>query len=275
MPDISILADWAEVVGLPIAVIGIIVSVVLTMAVYQRTRRRPDLSYVIDAVEFPVRVEAGDALRSDIEVHYKGQIVGDLSIVRITLKNTGNAPIRKAQVVKGPTFTFAPDTQLLQEPIIRCKRPEDLEVSLNLVPPNTVTLDFDLFGSDEESTIEFVCSGKNPIPEVSARIEGIRQIKLLKERASWRNQVIRGSRIPVALCSATLALSTVAFFWGKPYYNARGKPFGFLDAFMFSSLFVYLTGGAIALAFMLLREFLVPLAVLILGEEAIFKEASE
>jgi hypothetical protein len=134
---------------------------------------------------FPIEIKAGDALEGDIQIRYKGQAIENLFLVRVKLKNTGSVAIRKADIVEPVTFTFGPSAQFLRKPRVLYKNPDNLKVawdfseSFPAFTPRGMSLNFDLLNSGEELTAEFMCTGESTLPKVTARIEGISEIKLL------------------------------------------------------------------------------------------------
>jgi hypothetical protein len=195
MPNLSTLASWAQIISLLTAIVAILVSVWL----YRRSRQRRALACEFDPIVSPIEIRAGEALKGDIEIHYRGQAVKNLFLVRAKLKNVGNVPIRKADVVEPVTFTFGPDVELLRQPQILDKKPENLKVDWDFgettpsVKPNAVNLKFDLLNPEDELTMEFTCSGNGRVPKVSGRIEGMTEVVPLDpEEKRLRKEVIDG-----------------------------------------------------------------------------------
>ena len=81
----------------------------------------------MDSISSLVEIKAGEALEGDIEIRYKGKPVENLFSVRAKVRNTGNLAIRKSDILKSITFTFDPNAELLRQPEIVQKKPENLK----------------------------------------------------------------------------------------------------------------------------------------------------
>ena len=143
-----------------------------------------------------MEIKAGDALKGDIEIRYKGQPVSNLFVARATLKNTGTLPIRKADVIEPLAFTFGNDTELVRHPQISSLRPKNLKVAWKFdttgspAKVNVAQLDFDLLNPGDELTAEFVCTGKSSLPKLTTRIEGVSDVDLLDSQVMrWKNEI--------------------------------------------------------------------------------------
>lgn len=174
---LSTIADWAQIIGIPLAIILAIWS-------YKRSQQKRELTCIFDEITSPIVIKAGDALKGDIELRYRGQPIKNLFVIRITVRNTGNLEISKANILEPITFSFPQTVELVKRPIIVEAYPESLRVnwsfdrSLETSKVHMATMDFDLLNSDEELTVEFVCTGEEPSePQVMARIKGLSIIK--------------------------------------------------------------------------------------------------
>lgn len=219
MPDLTELANWATIVAVPLA----IVTTGITIWLFFRGREKRALACEFDPVVSPIEIKAGDALGGDIEIRYEGQPVENLFVVRAKIKNTGNTPIRKSEVVEPIAFDFGDDAELVRRPEVVERRPENLRAdwlleesvekisdkgtpSSEIVRENRVFLVFDLLNPKEELTTEFVCTGKAATPGVTARIEGVGSIETLKsgEQPSPWVQVVVDSVVLAAGVSTSL-----------------------------------------------------------------------
>ena len=212
MPDLGVLADWAQIVSVLLASIALLVSVVM----YRRGRQRRALLCEFDSIVYPVEIEAGTALAGDLEIHYRGEPVRNLFVVRATLENNGNAPIRKSHVLEPVTFVFPPGTDLLCEPKVVAKKPSNLKISWNLSKtgsdsrPSAAILDFDLLMQHEVVITEFTCTGTSTWPQVTARIEGIPEIKVVDPEMSALMKKISSAATSLALPAILTSLLLIA-----------------------------------------------------------------
>lgn len=181
MINLSTLANWAQMISIPVAIVAIAASI----WIYRRSQRTRSLTCIFDPVSSLLEVRAGNALEGEIEIRYNKQAVENLFIVRASLKNTGNEAIRKSDVVEPVAFVFSPDAKLLREPQIIGKKPNNLSVDWKLHrtgrPPrtNAASFNFELLNPNDELMVEFLCTGQSSIPEVTARIEGIARLEVI------------------------------------------------------------------------------------------------
>jgi hypothetical protein len=178
---LTTVANWAQIVALPIA----IVAIAVTIWIYFRSKQRRALSCTFDPLISPIEIKAGDALKGDIEIRYRGQSVANLFIARATLKNTGNLPIRKTDIVEPLTFTFGSGIELIRKPHASNMRPHNLKIAWNFsmsgtpAKVNVAQLEFDLLNPGDGLVVEFICTGTSSLPTLTARIEGVTEIGLL------------------------------------------------------------------------------------------------
>lgn len=194
MEELGWWANWANIIVVPLAIISAIVAAI-SIWLFLRDRQKRALSCEIDRAQFPVEIKAGEALEGEIEIHYKGRSVENLFLVEAKLANTGTLAIRDSHVVEPVTFTFDPDSEILRKPRILHKKQPNLYVDWVPAPePNVISLEFNLLNPKDEFVTEFLCTGKNAVPEITARIEGVEQIKLLtpgqKQTKALRNAAI-------------------------------------------------------------------------------------
>jgi hypothetical protein len=216
MPNLSMWASWAQIVSLPIALVAVLVSIWL----YRRGRQRRALACEFGTIVSPIEIRAGEALRGELEIRYKGQNVENLFLVRAKLKNIGTLPIRKSHVIEPVTFAFETGVELLREPEPVHKKPENLKIDWDFgevgstSKPNRVSLTFDLLNPGDELAAEFTCTGKSTFPKVAARIEGIEEIELLEPG----KQVSLSQAVSLAtIGSLTLAILAVMVVWTAQY----------------------------------------------------------
>ncbi len=212
MENLSQLANLAQIISAPLALVAILISVWL----YRRGRQRRALACEFMSIDSPVEIKAGGALKGEIEILYKGKPVGNLFLVRARVRNTGNLPIRKEDTVEPVTFSFEPDVEILRQPDAIAKRPDNLKIGWILEQSGSVfnlaRLDFDLLNQSEEFTVEFICTGESKVPKVSARIEGIREIELYDpEELELRERVTSSAWTAVTGLGVALFVAIIEF----------------------------------------------------------------
>jgi hypothetical protein len=217
MEILNSLVIWAQVLGLPIAILAIVVSIWISW----RDKQKRSIGCEFQSVEFPLEIKANNDLEGDIKIHYLGKLVENLFITKINLKNIGNQPIRKCHIIEPIKFTFNSDTTLLRLPKIIHKEPENLAISLEIISatskdkkPATLLLDFDLLNPSDELTIELLCTGKVSFPNISARIEGMTEISTLDiEFVQVRNDFFKWIRAKGVFLISIIAILTTAFIF--------------------------------------------------------------
>jgi hypothetical protein len=210
-------ANWAQIIALPLAIIIAVWSL-------RRSRQKRALACDFDPIVFPIEIKAGKALEGDIEIHYSGQPVENLFLVRAKLKNTGNIAIRKEHIIEPVTFTFGPDAELLRKPRVLDKRPDNLKIDWDfgeIAPaprPSAVSLDFDLLNPGDELVAEFTCTGQSKTPRVTARIEGGEIDLLDPEEKRLRRQVSK-KVLPLVWVAGFCAMGVVISVVGRTAMN--------------------------------------------------------
>lgn len=210
---LSQFANWAQIIALPLAIIIAVWSL-------RRSRQKRALACDFDPIVFPIEIKAGEALEGDIEIHYSGQPVENLFLVRAKLKNTGNMAIRKEHIIEPVTFAFGPDAELLRKPRVLDKKPDNLKIDWDLSEiapasrPSAVSLDFDLLNPGDELTAEFTCTGQSKMPKVTARIEG-GEIELLEPEEKRLKREVYMKLFSLVLFPGAIALLLVIFAVGE------------------------------------------------------------
>lgn len=248
MDRLAMLASWAQIISVPLALIAILLSVWL----YRRGKQTKRISCAFDDIVTPVEIRAGDALKGDIEIRYKGKLVDNLFVVRASLKNVGNAAIRKSDVIEPITFSFDPGTEIIKEPHIVRKAPGNLAISWSYDRHNvdnkteSVNVGFDLLNPGDYFLVEFVCTGTSQIPSVLARIEGIGQIEIVDTAREMLLQRSMNNLLTLAFL--------IAFMVAALILNALIPDF---EIFSFFNVFTFiLTAASIsALFYALIRGF--------------------
>ena len=160
--------SWIHIL---LAVFAVIVPIVL-YTIGKRKKKLicklfPSLSLV------DVRTEVKDR----IKIYYDDNLVENLSMTKVKIKNNGNLPIRKEHVVKPLEFNFGENLSVIDYRVINTE-PKGITVNLELNNENNlIRCPFDLLNPSDEFTLQFVCLGESEeLPNITARIEGIKQI---------------------------------------------------------------------------------------------------
>ena len=244
--DLNTLAAWANIMAVPLAIASILISLFVSIWIYRRSRHKIAISCALDPVEFPIEVKAGTALKGDIEIRYKGQPVNNLSLVRVSIKNTGNAAIRESNIIDNITFTFPLEVELLREPEVISKKPNNLKIGWKIEnSPSVAKMLLDLLNPGDEAHLEFLCAGKNASPKVEARIEGLDKIHVLTANETSLYSAISSRIVPiVGGIIITLGFSIYAYFTDVASGGPAGTYQSIPSALGFGFFIFLIIGGA-------------------------------
>lgn len=262
MNDLNTLAAWANILAIPIAIVSIVISILSSVWIYHRSKPKISLSCVIDPIEFPIEIKAGEALRGEIEIRYKKRAVKNLSILRAKVKNTGNSAIRKTHIVEEMAFIFPDDAELLRAPVIVSSKPENLRIDWKIEnPPNKVFMVFDLLNPGDEITIEFLCAGASTIPQVEARIEGL---KAIDSQTVVETRLMTNMKVSLTVLSLFLLVSggyAVYFYFAAD--GPKGAYHSISNSLIFGVLVTIFFTSFAAIPFLIRYYVLAPLLELI------------
>jgi hypothetical protein len=177
MPDI-IEISWIQISSL-LAALAIIVPIILYTLSKQKKGLICRLYHALSLVD--VRTE----VRDKIKIYYNENLVENLSRMIVKIRNNGNLPIRKKDIVKPLSFNFGENLSVIDYSVINTE-PKGITVSLESnAENNLISCFFDLLNPSDELTLQFVCLGEsNESPLVGARIEGVKQVDVVTEQAS-------------------------------------------------------------------------------------------
>jgi hypothetical protein len=160
-----------EIISVLLAIVAILVSPLVYMISKQKKRLRCVIFPFLSLID--VREEA----KSKIKIYYNEDLVENLSLMKIEIKNTGNQSINREAIVNPIEFKFDKKSSLIDYSVANTE-PEGIDVDLEYDKENNlVRCSFKLLNSGDVVTLQFVCLGTSKkLPSVNARIEGIRQV---------------------------------------------------------------------------------------------------
>jgi hypothetical protein len=173
---LAIVASIATIIGVPLAIIAIVVTM--------RDRQRRALSYAYDEILAPVEIKSG-LVTSDIQILFKGKPVENIFVIRVGIKNTGGSAssIKRSELIEPIEFVFSSGTRILLEPQAIKLTPENIKVEYSLLTgqpdegPRGATMTFDILNASWEIITEFVCTGDKNYPWVVGKVEGINKLE--------------------------------------------------------------------------------------------------
>jgi len=108
-----------------------------------------------------------------VRVYYDDTLVTDLFLTQVRIRNSGNVPISKKDIVEPLTFKFKEGTKILNWDVVETK-PEGLKLDLEHVEnESNLRCSWELMNENEEATLTIECCGKESHrPNVYVRIIG-------------------------------------------------------------------------------------------------------
>jgi len=103
----------------------------------------------------------------------------NLSMRKVTIKNSGNLSIRKEDIIKPLEFVFENHIKIMDFRVTELKE-EGIDVELkHNADTNSIQCSFDLLNKGDEFTMEFVYLGETKkSPNVISRIDGLKRIDI-------------------------------------------------------------------------------------------------
>ena len=158
-----------------------ILGVVLMALIYFLGRTEKALSYT--DISIANVIEMLQELAPDMEFAYGGEILPDLTVHWITLRNSGNVPIRPTDFEREIEIDFGPESKV-HGADIEHTWPENLAPEL-ITGVSNVAIEPLLLNPGDDIALRMYVSGGEGAPNVDARIAGvstIEHVKLDRER---------------------------------------------------------------------------------------------
>ena len=197
-------------INILVATIAIVIPIIL----YYISQRKKKLSCLF--LPFFSLVDVRNEVKDKIKIYYNDELVENLSMRKVKIKNSGNLSIRKKDIVKPLEFVFENHVKIMDYSITEPKE-EGIEIELeHKADKNSIQCSFDLLNKGDEFTLEFVYLGENKkSPDVISRIDGIKRIDIedytisdVKER---RLQLVGTVYIILGFLMSILSLSLGKF----------------------------------------------------------------
>ena len=163
--------DGISWVTIFLAILAIIVPIIV-LFVSQRKKKLTCIFY-----PFLSLVDVRNEVKDNIKIFYNDELVDNLSMRKVNVKNSGNLSIRKEDIVKPLEFIYDDKTKIMA--FNESDLNEDgIEIELkHNADKNSIQCFFDLLNKGDEFTLEFVFLGENKkLPDVVSRIDGIKRV---------------------------------------------------------------------------------------------------
>jgi hypothetical protein len=204
----------SDLVGNLISVIGILVSSGLGLTYYLKARRRRGLTYsVLSTRLLSMYPESGGRVR----ILFDEQPVQDVGLVFVTIRNSGNEPIRTADFEVPVRLSLSAAARIISADVTQTT-PSYLPVTIQLDGPGALVVTPLLLNISDSLTIKLLITdfGVGDLT-VSGRIVGIEKFRERKLKPSrWK--------YPLGVVLYTAGVSALLV------YGSPGRPWPYLAA---------------------------------------------
>jgi hypothetical protein len=218
--------DELEVIGavqtIWIPIVLALLTILVMVMLHIRSKRKKELICKL----FPSLslVDVRTEVKDKIKIYYNDDLVENLSMTKVKIRNNGNLSIRKEDIIKPLEFNFGEKLSVIDYSAIDTE-PEGITVNLesNNEKNNLIRCFFDLLNPGDEFTLQFVCLGESKeLPNITARIEGVKQIEVETISASEEKieRMRKLGKWSIYMGLAMLVLGAIGFayseddFWG-------------------------------------------------------------
>ncbi len=162
--------NWLGIAELTVA----IVSVILAIVFYRQSKRKIQLSYVVQQTQL-LGASRG-VLPEEVSILYQGNQISNLVKANYIIFNSGNEAIRHQDIVEGfpLAVTFSDTVFLLKASILKTSLPQnDVVIKPPTESEDTIEIDFSYLEPRHGFNIEFLYSGEIYEPAISGTIIGM------------------------------------------------------------------------------------------------------
>ena len=176
--NINIL-DWLrdsiwQSIGVLLAVVAIIVSVIIFFL--QKSKKLLTYEILSETSLLSVAKEVEDK----IQILFEGNAVKGVHLILLQISNVGNTPILPIDFLKDLTISFDGSAKVLSAEIVE-KNPQSIDVNLTINHTQLI-ISPSLWNSGDTITVKSLVSEFNENIQVSGRIVGIQDIKVINTR---------------------------------------------------------------------------------------------
>lgn len=214
-----------------LATLAVIVPIILLFI----SQRKKKLSCIFHP--FFSLVDVRNEVKDKIKIFYNDELAENLSMRKVTIKNSGNLSIRKEDIIKPLEFIFENHIKIMDFSVTELKE-EGIEIELkHNADTNSIQCSFDLLNKDDEFTMEFVYLGDaKKSPDVISRIDGIKRIDVvdytISEVKEKRLQSIGTVYIILGFLASISGLLLAIFYNNHPIFYS----------FVLAGIFTFILG---------------------------------
>lgn len=158
-----------------ISTIAAVLAIILSIVMYIKTQKYRRLQFLISSFSL---IDVKSSIKEKIKIFYDDNIVSNLCMAKVNVKNRGKLAIRKEDIVSPIEIVFNEKDKVIDWKVVNTE-PPDININLERLDdePYRIRLNFGLLNPGDEANLEFVCiMDEESIPEVRARIEGLKHI---------------------------------------------------------------------------------------------------
>lgn len=226
--------DEISWINILLATLAVIVPIILLFI----SQRKKKLSCKFHP--FFSLVDVRNEIKDKIKIFYNDELAENLSMRKVTIKNSGNLSIRKEDIIKPLEFVFQNHIKIMDFSITELKE-DGIEIELkHNADTNSVQCSFDLLNKGDEFTMEFVYLGEaKKSPDVISRIDGIKRIDVedytFSEVKEKRFQLLGTVYIILGLLITMFGLILFIFYNINPI----------VYSFIFAGIFTFILGFSV------------------------------
>lgn len=185
--------------GQEIPVIVGILTILATLSVFYFQRQVRSVSYQYSTNK------VFEASLPDVQLTYKNVIADKLYITDIKISNTGNQTIKSSEIIEGISIDFGKFCRILEANIIESNPEEAISGFSENILSDSFSAKFkpSLMNPKDSATIRFITKDCQPNVQISARIEGIKDIS---GKPDNRHDVLKILMISIPLFTILLVI---------------------------------------------------------------------
>lgn len=160
-------ADW-------ISAFAAVLAVITTIVMFIKMQKYRRLQFLVSSFSL---IDVKRSIKDKIKIYYDENIVSNLSMVKVKVKNSGKLAIRKEDVVSPIEIVFNEKTKIIDWSVASTE-PPGININLERLDDEYgIKCNFGLLNPGDEANLELVCIPEDgSIPEVRTRIEGLKHV---------------------------------------------------------------------------------------------------
>jgi len=171
-----------QFIGALVTFVGIPVTVALALVL----RKRKQLSYEILSHVPLLNVE--EAIQGRVKILFDGQPVGNVQLVEVKIKNSGNVPVLRTDYERPISLHFGDGSTILSAEVSE-RDPDNLGASVR-ADEGRVNLNPVLLNAGDWATIKVLVSQVTKHVQIDGRVIGVRRLLDERGHVSWLDAMV-------------------------------------------------------------------------------------